>query len=105
MLMETPRPPMVILMWLTVTGFDKLMPEGRRAPWEYLPRPLAGALLRLTFGAPLARATLEAQQSESKQADVEKTRISLTELVQCAVEDVGRQVSGDLLDGVPHQRT
>jgi monolysocardiolipin acyltransferase len=83
------------------------MPEGRRAPWKYLPRP--GARLSVTFGAPLARASvranLGAQQSESEQLDVEKTRISLTELVQRAVEDVGRQVSGDLLDGVPHQRT
>jgi len=105
MLMETPRPPTIIPMWLT--GFDKLMPEGRRAPWKYLPRP--GARLSVTFGAPLARAsvraTLGAQQSEVEQADVEKTRIALTELVQRAVEDVGRQVSGDLLDGVPHQRT
>jgi len=81
------------------------MPEGRRAPWKYLPRP--GARLSVTFGAPLApaavRATLGAQQSEQA-ADVETTRIALTELVQLAVEDLGREVSGDLLNGAPHQR-
>ena len=32
-----------------------------------------------------------------------ETRIAVTELVQRAVEVLGRQVSGDLLTGPPHQ--
>jgi hypothetical protein len=31
-----------------------------------------------------------------------KVRIALTELMQHAVEDLGRQVSGDSLTGLPH---
>jgi len=47
--METVKPPVVIPMWLT--GFDKLMPEGRAVPYKYLPRP--GAQLSVTFGDPI----------------------------------------------------
>ena len=36
-------------MWLT--GFEKLMPEGRSFPYKYLPRP--GAHLTVTFGDPV----------------------------------------------------
>jgi len=99
------------------------MPEGRRAPWKFLPRP--GARLSVTFGAPLpaaaVRATLGIGQRacgplhdwDRKQRDrlveVEagaevETRIAITELVQRAVEVLGRQVSGDLLTGVPHEQ-
>ncbi|KAH9036461.1 hypothetical protein EDB85DRAFT_1940120 [Lactarius pseudohatsudake] len=48
--METPRPPTIVPMWIigallrplslnacTHAGFDKLIPEGRHAPWKYLP--------------------------------------------------------------------
>ncbi|KZT67509.1 acyltransferase-domain-containing protein [Daedalea quercina L-15889] len=48
-LMETIKPPIIIPMWLT--GFDQLMPEGRSAPWKFLPRP--GAVLSITFGKPV----------------------------------------------------
>ncbi|KAA1470850.1 hypothetical protein DENSPDRAFT_775253 [Dentipellis sp. KUC8613] len=48
-LMETTRPPVIIPMWLT--GFDKLMPEGRKAPWKFLPR--VGTQLSVTFGEPI----------------------------------------------------
>ncbi|KAH9953501.1 hypothetical protein BC827DRAFT_131866 [Russula dissimulans] len=41
-----------------VPGFDGLMPEGRRAPWKYLPRP--GAHLSVTFGSSLAPAAVRA---------------------------------------------
>jgi monolysocardiolipin acyltransferase len=109
------------------------MPEGRRAPWKYLPRP--GARLSVTFGAPLphgsVRAALRAadatrpgpevdamsvcaaglqahlhrgeqqQQQQRWQGRKVEVRIALTELVQRAVEALGRQVSGDLLTGVP----
>lgn len=47
--METSVPPVIIPMWLT--GFDKLMPEGRAFPYKYFPRP--GAKLSVTFGDPL----------------------------------------------------
>jgi len=53
-LMETPRIPTIIPMW--ITGFDKLMPEGRRAPWRFFPRP--GASLGIRFGAPLPEASV-----------------------------------------------
>lgn len=96
------------------------MPEGRRAPWKFLPRP--GARLSVTFGAPLSPAAVHAtmapgmgswrdgegmQQQQSGQVRVEmeagaaEVRIALTKLVQRAVEDLGRQVSGDLLTGPP----
>jgi len=99
------------------------MPEGRRAPWKFFPRP--GARLSVTFGAPLpaaaVRATLGIGQSacgplhdwdrkkRDRQVEVEagaevETRIAVTELVQRAVEVLGRQVSGDLLTGVPHEQ-
>ncbi|KAI1789890.1 acyltransferase-domain-containing protein [Ganoderma leucocontextum] len=48
-LMEAQRPPVIIPMWLT--GFDKLMPEGRSFPYKFLPR--AGAALSVTFGQPV----------------------------------------------------
>ena len=90
------------------------MPEGRRAPWRFFPRP--GASLSVTFGAPLSepsvRATLGIGSSVRESlrdddggyvrrravAEVE-TRVAVTELVQRAVEVLGRQVSGDLLTG------
>ncbi|KAF8204854.1 hypothetical protein BJ912DRAFT_840407 [Pholiota molesta] len=49
-LMEAKVPPVVIPMWLT--GFDKLMPEGRAFPYKYLPR--IGARLTITFGDPVS---------------------------------------------------
>ncbi|KAG6850055.1 hypothetical protein H0H93_001871 [Arthromyces matolae] len=56
-IMETLTPPVIIPMWLT--GFDKLMPEGRAFPWKYLPR--YGAELSVTFGSPIpAEEILEA---------------------------------------------
>ena len=105
------------------------MPEGRRVPWKFFPRP--GARLSVTFGAPLSheavRATMVSRMGpdlgswrdgEGRQqgrlvkakVDVEAevaVRIALTELMQRAVEALGRQVSGDLLTGSPYhqQRT
>jgi monolysocardiolipin acyltransferase len=97
------------------------MPEGRRAPWKFLPRP--GARLSVTFGAPLSPAAVrakmasgielelepwhdgEGKQQQSRQVKVGgevEVRIALTELVQRAVEGLGRQVSGDLLTGSPY---
>jgi monolysocardiolipin acyltransferase len=96
-------------------GFDKLMPEGRHAPWKYLPRP--GARLSVTFGTPVPPTavrgalgttmreevpgeTTEAEEDEEEaRRRKDKVRIALTEVVQRAVEALGRQVSGDLLAG------
>lgn len=150
-LMETHRLPTIIPMWITgtskdpiiralpqhhdsqstsypaprSTGFDKLMPEGRRAPWKFLPRQ--GARLSVTFGAPLSPAVVHATMAsalgvesvpwrddgEGKElntgmpvkldAEAEvKVRIALTELMQQSVEVLGRNVSGDSLTGLPH---
>ncbi|KAH9053058.1 acyltransferase-domain-containing protein [Lactarius vividus] len=107
--METPRPPTIIPMW--ITGFDKLMPEGRHAPWKYLPRP--GARLSVTFGAPVPPAAVHDVLDATTRSDVvsgevaevqeeerqREVRIALTKVVQRAVEALGRQVSGDLLTG------
>ena len=98
----------------THAGFDKLMPEGRHAPWKYLPRP--GAHLSVTFGAPMSPAVVRsalsgtatstreevvsgtAAEAEGRSKDRE-VRIAVTEVVQRAVEALGRQVSGNLLTG------
>ncbi|KAI0367928.1 acyltransferase-domain-containing protein [Pilatotrama ljubarskyi] len=48
-MMEAQKPPVIIPMWLT--GFDKLMPEGRPFPYNYLPKP--GAELSITVGEPV----------------------------------------------------
>jgi monolysocardiolipin acyltransferase len=123
--METPQPPIIIPMW--ITGFDKLMPEGRRFPFKFMPR--LGAQLSVTFGDPippsdiltaLRRETKQplheagvsdssvlpkssrwvnveaAEKSESETIDKE-IRIAVTNVVQRAVEAVGRRVSGDSL--------
>ena len=96
------------------------MPEGRRAPWRLFPRP--GASLSVTFGAPLPEASVRAtlgmgsgvrgswRDDGSDRGYVKRgavveieTRIAITELVQRSVEVLGRQVSGDLLTGLPYQ--
>jgi len=55
-LMETAMPPIIIPMWLT--GFDKLMPEGRPFPWKFIPR--FGCKLSITFGDPLSPQDIQA---------------------------------------------
>lgn len=47
--MEAAIPPVIIPMWLS--GFDKLMPEGRPFPYNYLPK--LGVDLSVTFGNPI----------------------------------------------------
>jgi len=96
------------------------MPEGRRAPWRFFPR--RGVSLSVTFGAPLPEASVrttlgmgsgvrdswrddgsdEGYVKGGAVAEVEM-RIAVTELVQRAVEVLGRQVSGNLLTGPPYQ--
>ena len=48
--MESRLQPIVIPMW--ISGFDKLMPEGRSFPYKYLPR--IGTQLCVTFGDPIS---------------------------------------------------
>ena len=124
-LMETPRPPVIIPMW--IAGFDTLMPEGRRFPFNFMPR--LGAKLSVTFGEPIPpediisalqrRTGIPANTSQSASSWVAKTpieqadpglrrdlatdaesrdiRIVVTDVVQRAVETLGRQVSGNML--------
>jgi monolysocardiolipin acyltransferase len=88
------------------------MPEGRHAPWKYLPRP--GARLSVTFGAPVSPAVVRgalgtatreevvsgaAAEAEARRIKDREVRIAVTEVVQRAVEALGRQVSGNLLTG------
>ncbi|PPR02492.1 hypothetical protein CVT24_002041 [Panaeolus cyanescens] len=48
-LMSTTQMPVVIPMW--ISGFDRLMPEGRPFPYKYLPH--MGVDLSVTFGEPI----------------------------------------------------
>ncbi|KAI0027949.1 acyltransferase-domain-containing protein [Vararia minispora EC-137] len=91
--METPRPPMIIPMW--ITGFDKLMPEGRGFPFNFIPH--FGAKLSVTFGDPHGKMKRDLGSDEESR-DV---RIAVTEVVQRAVEDLGRSVSGTTLGVKP----
>ncbi|KAI0065174.1 acyltransferase-domain-containing protein [Artomyces pyxidatus] len=120
-LMETPRAPTIIPMW--ITGFENLMPEGRKTPYKYFPR--LGAQLSVTFGDPIPpqdivtalqrdspvsktltdRGTgpLEASHGMNLGTEHEKRliRIKVTNLVQRAVEALGKQVSGNMLGKQP----
>ncbi|KAF7789140.1 hypothetical protein EIP86_000077 [Pleurotus ostreatoroseus] len=58
-LMEAHKPPIVVPMWLT--GFEKLMPEGRSWPWKYLPRRQVA--LSVTFGKPIRDESIKAALS------------------------------------------
>ncbi|KAH9939644.1 acyltransferase-domain-containing protein [Epithele typhae] len=48
-IMEAQHAPIIIPMW--ITGFDKLMPEGRSFPYKYIPQ--RGAHISVTFGEPV----------------------------------------------------
>ncbi|KAL4082003.1 acyltransferase-domain-containing protein [Scleroderma yunnanense] len=128
--MEANVMPLIIPMWLT--GFDKLMPEGRPSPYKYFPK--LGVKLGVAFGHPIPperfSTLLDAPQHEQstqthsstgspsiealhtptidedhllehttrwRQAD--RIRCEVTAIIQRAVEDLGRKISGDKLDG------
>ena len=55
---HAPTPPQTLFADQRPIGFDKLVPEGRRAPWRFFPRP--GASLSVTSGAPLPEASVSA---------------------------------------------
>jgi len=89
---ETKSHPTFIPVWLT--GFDQLMPLGRKFPFKYLPR--AGADLSITFGKPIpVEELLEAANSKDSSEDV--IRSKLTAVVKNRVELLGRSVSGLML--------
>ena len=90
--MEANSHPTVIPVWLT--GFDQLMPVGRKFPFNYLPR--AGADLSITFGEPIpAEELLDAAKSKGFSKDI--IRSKLTDVVKRRVELLGRSVSGLML--------
>ena len=53
---HAPTPPQTPFADQRPIGFDKLMPEGHRAPWRFFPSPSAS--LSVTFGAPLPEASV-----------------------------------------------
>ncbi|KAF8639973.1 hypothetical protein AX17_001220 [Amanita inopinata Kibby_2008] len=125
MLMEANVAPVIIPTWLT--GFDRLMPEGRTFPYKYIPR--LGAHLSVTFGDPLSagelekisslrRKTLDTDQSRRpdlkdpgwaecalpnstsrsiSMTELDETRSEITDVVRRAVLALGRSVSGPTL--------
>jgi len=100
MVMESAIPPVIIPVWLT--GFDQLMPLGRAFPCNYLPRP--GAELSVTFGNPIPLDFIHQgllsttnMVTEAQNSMVKQSRSWVTSIIQEAVEDLGRSVSGKLL--------
>jgi monolysocardiolipin acyltransferase len=96
--------PVVIPVW--ITGFNKLMPEGRPFPYKYIPK--IGQHLSVTFGKPISREVLEENLktgfegvSENEQI---RRRIAVTDTIHDAVEALGRSVSGDSLEAIPSLR-
>ena len=90
--MEAKSHPAVIPVWLT--GFDQLMPIGRKFPFNYLPN--AGVDLSITFGEPIpAEELLDTTNSKGSSSD--SVRSKLTDVVQKRVEVLGRSVSGSML--------
>ncbi|TDL20409.1 acyltransferase-domain-containing protein [Rickenella mellea] len=126
-IMETQHLPTIIPMWLT--GFDGLMPEPRGFP-AFLPRIFPRKAFSITFGAPVEPTRLENVLSDwrsrvlprdhlqmkpsddrrsidvppmgAEDAEKEKIRSMITDLIQREVETLGRTVSGPLL-GKSHE--
>ncbi|KIK65593.1 hypothetical protein GYMLUDRAFT_362012 [Collybiopsis luxurians FD-317 M1] len=89
-------------MW--ITGFDKLMPEGRAFPFKYFPR--IGAPLSVTFGAPLPfdqirciqNRVLSGKHPEQTQIEIDAAiRTEITAAIHDAICKLGRSVSGPSL--------
>ncbi|KAI6047040.1 acyltransferase-domain-containing protein [Pisolithus marmoratus] len=141
--MEAKVLPLIIPMWLT--GFDKLMPEGRPFPFKFFPKP--GMKLGVAFGdpIPLGRIVtlldtlpnnrgklvcsprssssrgnmalhthsftrephgrgatdekfLAGDEAITQERAMDYIRSEVTAIIQSAVEDLGRKLSGDQLD-------
>jgi len=106
-LMEAKEPPIIVPMWLT--GFDKLMPEGRKAPFKFLPK--LNVELGVAFGEPLHHEEIAVIAAHKRSAELalgqplsletnerKLARSNITTVVQQSVERLGRKVSGHLLD-------
>ncbi|THV05418.1 hypothetical protein K435DRAFT_712859 [Dendrothele bispora CBS 962.96] len=124
-LSSTLHPPTIIPMW--ITGFDKLMPEGRAFPFKFFPR--IGTRLSVTFGEPLPadeitnvirRISVEHekklsqnrnkdqlgrdQEKERDRIEFERrVRVEITDVVHRAVWKLGRSVAGDSLAEEPYR--
>ncbi|KIY45961.1 tafazzin-PC [Fistulina hepatica ATCC 64428] len=101
-LSEVGNLPTIIPMWLT--GFDRLMPEGRKFPFNFMPR--FGQHLSVTFGEPISGGELQkivnyrhASRSQPSAADLKAFRSALVTVLHESVESLGRSVSGDSLTG------
>ncbi|KIK30847.1 hypothetical protein PISMIDRAFT_87035 [Pisolithus microcarpus 441] len=141
--MEANVLPLIIPMWLT--GFDKLMPEGRPFPSKYLPK--LGVKLGVAFGDPIPPARIVAlldtmpnnrgnqapplqvsmifcwfwgieltlmcmhgqcgaryerslvnDEAIVQKREMDHIRSEVTVIIQRAVEDLGRKLSGNRLD-------
>jgi len=97
MLMDSKVPPIVMPIW--ITGFDKLMPEGRPFPWKYIPR--VPAQLSINFGEPIRIDKIQQVLATPLDCDVsDRTtyiRRKVTDIIQSEVEALGRSVSGTSL--------
>lgn len=95
-----------IVLFQSVTisklGFDKLMPEGRRFPWKYIPR--LGVKLSVTFGEPLSPEEIKAAlRALSWEEDAQKPLHRARMPANSHAEKVDRAVDGeDKLFGGDH---
>lgn len=111
--MEANIPPIIIPMWLT--GFEKVMPEGRPFPYKYMPR--FGTHISITFGDPLDTSDIQEAlrmvhkiksrpqaedpvlKSESE-TELDNVRSDITEMIRTAVLVLGKKVSGPTLSKI-----
>ncbi|KAJ7591405.1 acyltransferase-domain-containing protein [Mycena floridula] len=94
-LASTSNMPSIIPMW--ITGFDRMMPEGRRWPFKYLPR--LRTHLTITFGAPLPAEELAgliaAIRHDEKICDKDTVlRTAITTHIHRRLQALGKSVSG-----------
>lgn len=79
-------------MWLT--GFDQLMPEGRKVPYKFFPK--RGVHLGIHFGQPVSADEIYEVLADSASSS-DKIRSDITALIQRDLESLGRGISGDML--------
>ena len=107
-IMDANIPPVIIPMWLT--GFEKVMPEGRPFPYKYMPR--FGAHISITFGDPLDTNDIQdtlgfvhkikpPQAGDNPATELDDVRSEITEIIRTAVLVLGRKVSGPTLSKFP----
>lgn len=90
MMHSTQTVPTILPIW--ITGFNQVMPLGRRFPFNYMPR--IGQRMSITFGEPLS---LEEAIQRRRQSDgtPERSFQDLTSLAQEALEELGNQVTDE----------